>query len=701
MDENGQVRYLGKSSGYYLLQNSRTFQNGAFHFANYGNRPRHEKRSSNRSDPSELPPKDLSQHLITLYFNHFYPFLPLFYKRDLSVDQPISPLLLNSIYAVASRISPDVRVRSDPTSPDTAGDIYFERAEKLLDASYDLPSISTVQALLLLASHQHGRMKSARAWLYSGMAFRMAQDLGLHRNCDRWNISPDECERRKRVFWCCFVVDRLASAMYGRASTFEERDCDVPFPSVDDAEPIYGGESTESPVRLLDTFTNLVKVCDILGHVLKDIYYVRSLQNTATKQADTVLTTWNKRLHQWYAQLPDSLQIKKDNHHTSLMPPTAVCQLHMIYHTTVILLHRPFISGPNQSLIPSLLPCASICSSAADSVLSIASAMLSENKLRYVMNYAVYYIFTSAIIFIKSASITYASDSNNSKSLEYKVKVTKCMQVLDEIEGTWTTASELAGFRDFNPFWKKDEASSSLSQQHVQSPNYNSSPPSSASSQVLEHSGRVNASTLRYPIIGDHQHTNTEFQSLSSQNMGYAAPNQFPLSKENDNNNNNNNNIQTASTADPFAAPGIIPMTDTRQYSQLGAPFWGVPSSLDANEWDNFMSTGQDAYLQDRQLFEPATAPIALVGNYPEKQHLIHTDQNVDILSGVSTPLEHKTASTPTLLSYLPHMQHNNNTNNHSENMHSIHNDKNRNNFTNNDGRPSSLRRDLANAHYW
>lgn len=176
MDENGQVRYLGKSSGYYLLQNSRTYQNGAFHFANYGNRPRYEKRL-NKSDPTQLPPKDLSQHLVGLYFDHFYPFLPLFYKRDLtasttnSENKTISPLLLNSIYAVASRISPDIRVRSDPASPDTAGDVYFERAEKLLDESYDLPSISTVQALLLLASHQHGRMKSARAWLYSGMVY--------------------------------------------------------------------------------------------------------------------------------------------------------------------------------------------------------------------------------------------------------------------------------------------------------------------------------------------------------------------------------------------------------------------------------------------------------------------------------------------------------------------------------------------------
>lgn len=174
MDENGQVRYLGKSSGYYLLQNSRTYQNGAFHFDKYGNRPRHRKYDKD-VNPLELPPKDLSEHLIKLYFKHFYPFLPLFYKRQLfsTLDHPtidpIAPLLLNAIYAVASRISPDVRVRSDINSPDTAGDIFFDRAEKLLDESYDTPRISTVQALLLLASHQHGAMKSARAWLYSGM----------------------------------------------------------------------------------------------------------------------------------------------------------------------------------------------------------------------------------------------------------------------------------------------------------------------------------------------------------------------------------------------------------------------------------------------------------------------------------------------------------------------------------------------------
>lgn len=458
----------------------------------------------------------------------------------------------------------------------------------------------------------------------------MAQDLGLHRNCDHWNIPPDECERRKRVFWCCYIVDRLASAMYGRASTFEERDCDIPFPSVDDVDPIYGGGKS-TPVRLLDTFINLIKICDILGHVLKNIYYVRSLQNAAMRQADTVLTTWNKKLHQWYDQLPDSLQIKKD----SIVPPTAVCQLHMIYHTTVILLHRPFIPGPNQSLVPSLLPCASICSSAADSVLSITNAMLSEDKLRYVMNYTVYYIFTSAIIFITNACAKRESDT---KSLDAKVKVTKCMQALDEIEGTWTTASkscqiiaELSGFRDINLRPEEQQNENMIKWQQQEELHRH---------QTLQRQypqPRRNTSNLRYPIIPDDK----------SQDFGVSNP--FQPKNEN------------LHAADPFAAPGIIPVTDTR-FDTATTDFWG----LDVNEWNNFMA--QPDIYQDRPFEESS-----------EKQHLIHTDQNVDILSGVSTPLDRK----PTLLSYLP--QYNTNHLNH----------------TNSDGRPSNNNTTTDNAYYW
>lgn len=180
IDESGQLRYYGKSSGFYMLRGSKNFQNGAFHFNSRGyhrtKRPDGQKVLPNplAVDPFELPPPDLSKHLLDLYFTHFYPLLPLLHKKSflasLEPDQtPPPPLLLNAIYCVASRISPDVRVRSDPALRDTAGDIFLERARILLDFEWDDFRVSTVQSLLLLSSHQNGALKNIRGWLYSGL----------------------------------------------------------------------------------------------------------------------------------------------------------------------------------------------------------------------------------------------------------------------------------------------------------------------------------------------------------------------------------------------------------------------------------------------------------------------------------------------------------------------------------------------------
>ncbi len=180
IDESGQLRYYGKSSGFYMLRGSKNFQNGAFHFNSKGYHRHTNKDGENilanplAVDPYELPPVDLSKHLLDLYFKHFYPLLPLLHKKSFlasleSENNRPAHLLLNSIYAVASRISPDILVRSDPNQRDTAGDIFFERARILLDFEWDGYKVSTVQSLLLLSSHQNGALKNIRGWLYSGL----------------------------------------------------------------------------------------------------------------------------------------------------------------------------------------------------------------------------------------------------------------------------------------------------------------------------------------------------------------------------------------------------------------------------------------------------------------------------------------------------------------------------------------------------
>ncbi|RCI05130.1 hypothetical protein CU098_011193 [Rhizopus stolonifer] len=577
MDENGLVRYLGKSSGFYLLSNSRTYQNGAFHFSGYHHKKPKKGEKKYPVDIFELPPNDLSEHLISLYLTHFYPVLPMFYKKRIVCPKkpldPISPLLLNAIYAMASRISNDSRVRSDPSSSDTAGDVFFERARCLLDDYYDTPRISTVQALLLLASHQMGAMRPARAWLYSGMAFRMAQDLGLNRNCDSWNIIPEERERRKRVFWCCFIVDRLISAVYGRSSNFEEKDCDTPFPSVDDDDPIISNKDTSRPpASLLEAFIQNIKVCEILGQVLKNIYYARSKFHTSSQNAEQILTALSRQLTQWHQKLPPSLQYKLPNTQMGEKgpdPPAVICQLHLVYYTTVILLHRSFIPGPTQNKPFVSQPCYKICLSAALSILDIVNIMLDENHLRCLYNFGVYFVFTAGIIFIKIATFGQPYDV-----FEAKININKIMRALDELEKTWLNAArccnilgELAGLRDIrlesNEYVPKKETKSTP-------------PPAIAVPNSPENKGNDwEKKSEEY----------SKFPSFSSSHMPVSSVRDQQRSSQSP----EKTSFLNVSAMDPFAAPDIIPTSSQPQpFDSVASAFWGMPTSLDTNEWNAY-----------------------------------------------------------------------------------------------------------------
>ncbi|ORZ20527.1 fungal-specific transcription factor domain-domain-containing protein [Absidia repens] len=654
MDEGGHVRYLGRSSGFYLLQSSRTYQNGVFHFSGYGPKSTSTPRKSDHHvDPLALPPKDLSEHLVRLYFKHFYPLLPLFYKRQLvnpdDLSDALSPLLLNAIYAIASRVSPDARVRSDPASQDTAGDIFFERAKCLLDDYYDVPRISTVQALLLLSSHQQGALKSARAWLYCGMAFRMALDLGLHRNCDHWQIPPDEKERRKRVFWCSFIVDRLTTAIYGRALCFEERDIDVPFPSVDDDEPIQTENNQPAP-RILDTFIHSIKLCDILGHVLKNIYYAKARHHASGQHVDHVLKTLHQQLTEWLARLPPSLQYKlpdTEMGETVKDPPLAVGQMHMIYYTTMILLHRSFIPGPSQAVESQLsMPSYDLCVSGAKSILNIINIMLGENHLRYVVNYSVYFAFTAGIIFIKMAS----SSEEFDVAFDAKVNVNKIMHALDQMEATWSNAGrccnilgELAGLRDIN--LECDEyVPRRLSK--AASPPPAIAVPNSPEPSPLDNDDSTNTDSAAQATMD----LSSTQQVSSTNNMEYGNSSNTSFLSSNANQQQQPQPFITPMTAtsdmDPFAVPGSVmnsqdqPQQAAAKFDPFGTAFWGVPTSLNTEEWNQYFAQG-------------VTTPTSL---QPPSTNVDHTPllSSIDISTSSSAHYIHPFYSSP----YTPY-QHN------------------------------------------
>lgn len=192
----------------------------------------------------------------------------------------VAPLLLLAMFALAARydippLAPSSSSFPSPSASDTspsptsttplptdgvsmwaAGEQYFSSAKTLLDTSYASSRPSTCQALLLMGYREVGIGAMALAWAYTGMAIRMAQDLGMHRKAEGWrrpglgaaksnepSVNAEEGRifgdwelgERRRIWFGCVIMDKYVSAYIGRPLMICERDFDTEVPDLNEA----------------------------------------------------------------------------------------------------------------------------------------------------------------------------------------------------------------------------------------------------------------------------------------------------------------------------------------------------------------------------------------------------------------------------------------------------------------------------------
>ncbi|KAF9942571.1 hypothetical protein BGZ67_001184 [Mortierella alpina] len=136
-----------------------------------------------------LAPKAIGA-LLDIYFNSVHTFLPVIHKTSFLTlcqdnEYRVPPFLLMAICAVAARHATDFELQEIPELSNLKSHhALYDHARALLDTFMDVPRLSTVQGLLLLAYYQTKEKRSGhffRIRLYVDLATRMALDMGLHR----------------------------------------------------------------------------------------------------------------------------------------------------------------------------------------------------------------------------------------------------------------------------------------------------------------------------------------------------------------------------------------------------------------------------------------------------------------------------------------------------------------------------------------
>ncbi|KAF5501228.1 Nitrogen assimilation transcription factor nit-4 [Colletotrichum siamense] len=272
-------------------------------------------------------------------------------------------LLLNAIYLQSSLYSDRTCLRLNSADPQSRGMAYYNRFKVLLADYVDKPTIPTVVALLTCGACLVPRGMQSAGWIFCGIGYRMLTDIGCHLDVQtvaldssNYRASAIDLELRKRVYWGAYVGDMLQSLFLGRSPTMPEVHGTVSREYFDSHEELEEWKPYNDPLieplgmrvssyqprpsYALSTFQSLLRLCDIMGRVIRAFYSTSSAETseeTLLEERDRV----REQLLTWKAELPGWLQFEPG---VDITPPPHQITPHAIFWTLIILTEQAFLN---------------------------------------------------------------------------------------------------------------------------------------------------------------------------------------------------------------------------------------------------------------------------------------------------------------------------------------------------------------------
>ncbi|KAL9002825.1 MAG: hypothetical protein Q9188_004268 [Gyalolechia gomerana] len=331
--ENGSMSFVGGTSNLIFLGTG--FDHGQT--TNQGAEQYQQQDNPITSWTEVTKDHELIAHLMSMYFTWHYTYFTtlsksLFY-RDFLLGKPPSetkrrteyctPLLVNAMLTLGCHFTSWSAARSDPDDSATAGDHFFKEAKRLIleNDEHESPRLATVQALALMSVREAGCGREAKGWVYSGMSFRMAYDLGLNVDSGLLNLDEEETDARRMTIWGCFLFDKCWSNYLGRQPQVPLSSVAVPkfdvFP-MEDSEtwsPYTDagiGQSHSQPARTRAVAIQISSLCEISADLLSYLYHPTNLEKPLRKQAELKkLSELHTRLEAWRKNLPKEMEPKE------------------------------------------------------------------------------------------------------------------------------------------------------------------------------------------------------------------------------------------------------------------------------------------------------------------------------------------------------------------------------------------------------
>ncbi|KAF5611543.1 acu-15-like transcriptional activator [Fusarium sp. NRRL 25303] len=274
--------------------------------------------TNNESNGHTLLPAPVeTRELVEVYFSTIhiaYPFIPQSpFMANLAREGgiPNNATDLAILYVICAIGSYYTSFPGRDAVSQTRHECYFQRAMALTAATSGHHSIQQVTLLLVQCFYLLAVSKTDSCWTTLGQAVRIAQSIGLHvESLNPKSRNATELERRRRIWYSIYVLDRLLSLQLGRPPAIHDQDCSVAPPSRRaDNEIDWTSDTMEPPEESPsagDYFIAVIDFSQIVGCVLRDIY--GPVHSRPTPEMILNTQKLDRRLVEWKLGLPRKLR---------------------------------------------------------------------------------------------------------------------------------------------------------------------------------------------------------------------------------------------------------------------------------------------------------------------------------------------------------------------------------------------------------
>lgn len=386
-------------------------------------------------DCLSIPPKDCLEVLIAAFVEKVYPIYPVVILEDF-LDKYRSkslPLILmhaaccaGSSFCSLAQLTP-----LGYTSRQEVRDTFYHRAKLLFDFGYEDNKITILQSTTLLSFWPSGPQDVWSFYQWIGFSTTLAESLGIHRSLAHVNMPDRNRALLKRIWSVLDMRDAWGAALFGRPLRINEAQCDADQVTLDDFQhDTPNAEPSTETQRLY--FIHAAS----LTAILRPTFRIRSYPAHLLQQQHFPVDMLRTRLQQWRESVPTELDWKKTS-------SVFAAILSILFHNTLILAHlpiKPSTTALGQTAnVPSPFDTegsVEIVQQGAETILSTASMLVTQNELISVPHEMYTGIFLASVLLYKNAN---SSDSSASKLTG--LQMTSFQMIFNQMKETWEPAA--------------------------------------------------------------------------------------------------------------------------------------------------------------------------------------------------------------------------------------------------------------------